>query len=66
MNIAFILGTFPVTSETFVNRQIEALLAAGHSVTVIARQQGSSVNVVTAPNLNVIYSSNSETKKGET
>ena len=64
MNIAFVLGAFPVTSQTFVHRQIEALLDAGHRVTVIARQRGSSVNTVTDPNLNIVYSSDADTKQG--
>lgn len=64
MNIAFIHGTFPVTSQTFVHRQIEALLAAGHDVTVIARHKGPDLNKVENSRLKVIYSSDVASKKG--
>ncbi|MEO5861372.1 MAG: glycosyltransferase [Burkholderiales bacterium] len=36
MRIAFLLGSFPVTSETFVIRQIAALLELGHDVSIFA------------------------------
>ena len=36
LRIAFFVGTFPVISETFIVRQIEALLASGHTVHIFA------------------------------
>lgn len=40
MNLAFFVAEFPVLSETFVLRQVAAMVAAGHRVTVIAGQWG--------------------------
>ena len=53
MNIAFILRKFPVTSQTFVHRQIDALIAAGHSVSVIAQPTVDASNAATADALEV-------------
>lgn len=40
MNIAFIVGTFPSLSETFVINQAVGLLERGHRVDIYADQQG--------------------------
>src|ERR1700738_331046 len=37
MRIAVLLGAFPVISETFIVRQINALIDLGHQVTVYAQ-----------------------------
>ena len=63
MNIAFILQEFPVTSQTFVYRQIDALIKAGHEVSVLAMRRpnlGSSSNTVEAEQLKVLYLPGSE------
>ncbi|MEM7187462.1 MAG: glycosyltransferase [Bacteroidota bacterium] len=40
MNIAFVLHTFPVVSETFIVNQICALIDAGHDVNILALERG--------------------------
>jgi colanic acid/amylovoran biosynthesis glycosyltransferase len=40
MRIAFIVGRFPVVSETFIVRQITGLLDRGHDVEIFARRPG--------------------------
>ncbi|MEO0373582.1 MAG: glycosyltransferase [Cyanobacteria bacterium P01_A01_bin.17] len=40
MNIAFIVGTFPSLSETFIINQAAGLLERGHQVDIYADQQG--------------------------
>ena len=40
MNILFYLGKFPVLSETFIARQVEALIENGHQVTILAEEEG--------------------------
>jgi len=39
-NVSYILGSFPVFSETFIGNEIRALRKQGHKITVIAMQGG--------------------------
>ena len=40
MKIAFIVGEFPILSETFILNQITGLIARGHEVDIYAEIQG--------------------------
>ena len=40
MRIAFVVGKFPVVSETFIVNQICALIDRGHEITIFAFQEG--------------------------
>lgn len=40
MRIAFIIGTFPTISETFILNQITGLIDRGHAVDIFAQSQG--------------------------
>src|SRR5688572_17925615 len=42
LRIAFFVGSFPVVSETFIVRQITALIASGHKVDIFADTPGAS------------------------
>ena len=56
VKIAFVLREFPLTSLTFVYRQIEALAQAGHEVSVIAQPSADlSTNAPTAERVRVLY-----------
>ncbi len=56
MKIAFVLREFPLTSLTFVYRQIEALAQAGHEVSVVAQPSADpSANVPVAERVRVLY-----------
>lgn len=49
LRIAFLVGTFPSVSETFILSQITGLLARGHQVDIYARRRGG--NQVTHPDV---------------
>lgn len=40
LNIAIVVGVFPVVSQTFIVNQINALIDAGHNVTIYAYRKG--------------------------
>jgi colanic acid/amylovoran biosynthesis glycosyltransferase len=40
MKIAFMVGEFPALSETFILDQITALIARGHTVSILAEREG--------------------------
>ncbi len=50
MKIAFIVGEFPILSETFILNQITGLIERGHEVDIYAEKKGNTTHVHSAVN----------------